>query len=68
VTDAVVPAGDPDEAMRVFVQEAYRHHKTVALTDSVFAATLGIDAGSSGVVTTADNFVEALAGHRHWDR
>jgi len=66
--DAVVLAGDPDEAMAVFVQEAYRHHKTVALTDSVFAAALGIDAGSSGVVTTADNFVEALAGHRHWDR
>jgi len=45
VTDAVVPAGDPDEAMAVFVQEAYRHHKTVALTDSVFAARLGTSRG-----------------------
>jgi len=66
--DAVVLAGEPDEAMAAFVQEAYRHHKTVAMTNPAFGAALGIDPASPGVVKTTEEFVEALSAHRHWDR
>ena len=66
--DGVVLAADPDEAMAVFVQEAYRQHKTVALVDPAYGERTGIELGEPGVETDAAAFFEALSLHRHWDR
>ena len=66
--DGVVLAADPDEAMAVFVQEAYRHHKTVGLVDVAYSAATGIDTGEVGVEAEPTAYFEALAFHRHWDR
>ena len=80
VYDALVVAGgvaelDPKSAM--MLQEAYRHHKTVAAwgtgTDALAAAS--IDPTANGVVTgdkVAKGFttalVDAIGWHRHWAR
>ncbi len=66
--DGVVLACQPDEATGAFVQEAYRHHKTVACTDPAWTASLGIDPESAGVEAEPEAFFDALALHRHWDR
>jgi catalase len=60
-----------------YVQEAYRHHKTVAAVGD--GATLlevaGISSSESGVLVGANankafakSFVQLLGLHRHWDR
>jgi catalase len=66
--DGVVLACEPDAALAAFVQEAYRHHKTVATTDGAWAEALGLDPGAPGVEGAPDGFFSALALHRHWDR
>lgn len=66
--DGVVLAAEPDEAMAVFTQEAFRHHKTVALTDAEFAGPTGIDLEADGVASEPAEFFDALALHRHWER
>ncbi len=66
--DGVALAAPPDEAVAVFVQEAYRHHKTVALTDRAYATATGIDPAAPGVTADPDDFLDALALHRHWTR
>ena len=66
--DGVVLAAEPDEAMAVFVQEAFRHHKTVGLLDASYSSSTGIDASAAGVESGPDGFFEALTLHRHWDR
>ncbi|WP_426574565.1 catalase [Aquihabitans sp. McL0605] len=66
--DGVVLACEPDEGTGMFVQEAYRHHKTIAVTDPAWAEPLGIDASAAGVSTGPDDFFDQLALHRHWDR
>ncbi len=65
--DGVVLAAEPDEAMGMFVQEAYRHHKTVSVLPAD-GQTLGIDLTESGVETDPGKFLGALALHRHCDR
>jgi catalase len=66
--DGVVLLAEPDEAMAMFVQEAYRHHKTVGLAPGSGAAVAGVDADSAGVATGPAEFFDALALHRHWAR
>ncbi len=66
--DGVVLAAEPDEAMAAFAQEAYRHHKTVAVLDGLGDTVDGIEPGADGVVTNPEDFFEALALHRHWGR
>jgi catalase len=66
--DGVVLAGDPDAGMGMFVQEAFRHHKTVAILDAHWAEPLGIDLDRAGVTSTPEAFLDALALHRHWNR
>jgi catalase len=66
--DGVILATAPDPTLGVFVQEAYRHHKTVALLDPAWSEPLGIDPGASGVAGSAEEFFAALALHRHWER
>ncbi|HEV8115473.1 MAG TPA: catalase, partial [Acidimicrobiales bacterium] len=80
VYDALVVAGgtgplDPKSAM--MVQEAYRHHKTLAAWGSGVEALQGVGVGeeAAGVVTGPkvakpfnDALVEALGWHRHWER
>ena len=46
--DGVVLLAEPDEAMALFVQEAYRHHKTVALVADGADSALGIVADAPG--------------------
>jgi len=80
VYDALVVAGgtgplDPKSAM--MVQEAYRHHKTLAAWGSGVEALLeaGVGEEAAGVVTGpkvakpfSDALVEALGWHRYWER
>ena len=66
--DGVVLAADPDEAMGAFIQEAYRHHKTVALTSPAQEAATGIGLSGEGVESEPDAFLASLALHRHWNR
>jgi catalase len=66
--DGVVLAADPDEAMGMFVQEAYRHHKTVSILAPADGAALGIDSADAGVEADPDAFFAALGLHRHWER
>ena len=58
----------PDAATAVFVQEAFRHHKTIAVIDQSWLAELGIDSDVAGVTISPDDFFTALAEHRHWAR
>jgi len=66
--DGVVLAAAPDEAMGAFVQEAFRHHKTIGLSADGSDADLGIDSSDPGVAGDSSAFFDALAHHRHWDR
>ncbi|MDQ3304369.1 MAG: catalase, partial [Actinomycetota bacterium] len=79
VYDALVVAGGVDELdpkSATMVQEAYRHHKTLAAWGSgaeVLAAT--IDTEAAGVVTGKrvakafnDALIATLGWHRHWER
>ncbi len=66
--DGVVLAGDPDAGMAMFVQEAFRHHKTIAILDVNWAKPLSIDLDHAGVTSTPEAFLDALALHRHWNR
>ena len=70
--DGVVLAAEPDEAMGAFVQEAFRHHKTIGLSGNGSGkgsgAHLGIDSPDPGVTGDPSAFFDALALHRHWDR
>jgi len=80
VYDALVVAGgvgalDPKSA--TMLQEAYRHHKTLAAWGSGIDALTGalIDVEAAGVITQpkagkafTDGVVDALGWHRHWDR
>jgi catalase len=66
--DGVVLAAEPDAAAGAFVQEAFRHHKTLAVLDQEWLAALGIEPDQEGVTNSADAFLEALALHRHWNR
>ena len=61
----------------MMLQEAFRHHKTIAAwgsgTDALGVA--GIDPAAEGVVTAdnankafTDSLVETLGWHRHWQR
>ena len=64
----MVLAAAPDEAMGAFVQEAFRHHKTIGLSADGSDADLGIDSSDPGVAGDSSAFFDALAHHRHWDR
>ncbi|MCU1371392.1 MAG: katE [Ilumatobacteraceae bacterium] len=66
--DGVVLACEPDEAIAAFVQEAFRHHKTVAVTDPAWGEGIGVDPEAEGVEVSPDPFFAALALHRHWNR
>ncbi|MET0895963.1 MAG: catalase [Acidimicrobiia bacterium] len=66
--DGVVIAAAPDPGTGLFVQEAFRHHKTIAVLDPEWGAILGIDTDLTGVSDNADAFFADLALHRHWDR
>ena len=66
--DGVVLAATPDEAMALFVQEAYRHHKTIGMVDGADGDALGITADAPGVEDSPGPFFDALARHRHWAR
>ena len=66
-----------DPGLCAFVQEAFRHHKTIAawgVDANAFLGTLGFGADAAGVVTgdtadgIADSFEAALRLHRHWNR
>ncbi len=80
VYDGLVVAGgsgplDPDSAM--MLQEAYRHHKTLAAwgsgVDALTAAAIemespGVVTGERAVKGFNDKVIDALGWHRHWDR
>jgi hypothetical protein len=66
--DGVIVAATPDPAMAVFVQEAYRHHKTLGFTVAGAADAVGVAPDAAGVSDSAAAFFDALAQHRHWDR
>ena len=66
-----------DPGVSIFVQEAFRHHTTIAAWGDGaidFLGTLGFAAEAAGVVTgdraagIADAFEAALRLHRHWNR
>jgi catalase len=79
----VLPGGDDvgvlaaDERVLEFVRDAYRHKKTIGLAAGATAVlNAAVPAGSSteGVVVAsgagdlAEQFLAALAQHRHWAR
>ena len=66
--DGVVLAAAPDAGTAAFVQEAFRHHKTLAVLDAEWLAPLRITADQPGVTDTPEAFLDALSLHRHWDR
>jgi catalase len=82
--DVVVVAGGagaellaPDPLVAMFVQEAYRHHKTIgAWGEGVDVLTgFGIPLDAPGVVTAdavdagfSSSLLEAAGWHRHWER
>ena len=66
--DGVVLATAPDEAATMFVQEMFRHHKTIGLADGLLAETVGLPVNAAGVTATPDDFFAALGEHRHWNR
>ena len=66
--DGVALATEPDPTLGVFVQEMYRHHKTVAVLDAAWAETLALEVASPGVAGSPSEFFDALALHRHWER
>ncbi|MBA2607502.1 MAG: catalase [Actinobacteria bacterium] len=66
--DGVVLATEPDEVTTTFVQEAFRHHKTIGVADSAMAEALNLPVNAAGVTLTPADFFEALGRHRHWNR
>jgi threonine dehydrogenase-like Zn-dependent dehydrogenase len=81
--DTVVMAGGTSAQMlaaepfvTVFVQEAYRHHKTIAGWGEgvdALATMVPLDAAGVTTATTADGafaagLIEQLGWHRHWSR
>jgi len=78
--DALVVAGGSgplDPKLTMIVQEAYRHHKTLAARGSGVdaLAAAAIDVETAGVVTGGravkgfiDKLIDALGWHRHWER
>jgi catalase len=82
--DGVVVAGGrsaetlaAEPLVGLFIQEAFRHHKTIAAwgTGTAMLDQLGIDAGQPGVVTAtrasasfSRAVITALGWHRHWFR
>jgi catalase len=77
LADGTAPLAE-DPGVIVFVQEAFRHMKTLAAwgdgAEVLAAAGIGADA-AMGVITAARptpaflrEFVAALGMHRHWDR
>jgi len=66
--DGVVLATAPDAGIGAFVQEAFRHHKTIAILDPTWLEPLGIESAQPGVADTPEPFFDALALHRHWNR
>jgi len=82
-TDAVVydglvvadDVGELDPRSVMMLQEAFRHHKTLAAwgtgADTLVAAGLGgpgVVTGARVVRTFTDELINALGWHRHWDR
>ncbi len=66
--DGVVLASGPDELAAVFVQEMFRHHKTIGLADGLVAEDVGLPVDAAGVTTSPEDFFSALGDHRHWNR
>jgi catalase len=66
--DGVVLATAPDESAAMFVQEMFRHHKTVGFADGLAADAVGLPVNAAGVTTTPEEFFAALGEHRHWNR
>jgi catalase len=81
--DVIVVAGGTGTATLIeptaatFVQEAYRHHKTIGAwgTGVDTLAQLSIPDGTAGIVTSTDadptfcaTLLEQAGHHRHWDR
>jgi catalase len=66
--DGVVLAAALDEAIAAFVQEAFRHHKPVALVDAGAGDLVGIAPDAAGVTADPEAFLADLALHRHWAR
>ncbi|MEY2398956.1 MAG: catalase [Actinomycetota bacterium] len=66
--DGVVLATAPDEVTAVFVQEAFRHHKTIGVSDPSMIDALDLPVNAAGVAQSPDDFFAALGLHRHWNR
>ncbi len=66
--DGVVLAMEPDEATAMFVQEAFRHHKTIGLVGAPNAEAIGLPVNALGIAESPDDFFAALGDHRHWNR
>ncbi|UDY37491.1 catalase [Dermatobacter hominis] len=67
--DGVIVATAAHEGIAFFTQEAYRHHKTVGAVGTGDLAACAIDLTAPGVTgDDPDDFLQALALHRHWDR
>ena len=66
--DGVVLATTPDQVAGAFVQEMFRHHKAIGLTDGLTADAVGLPVNAVGVTTSPEDFFVALGKHRHWNR
>lgn len=66
--DGVVLAAEAHEGLTMFVQEAYRHHKTVGAIDEAMLGPLGVAQSAPGVESDPATFMVAMGWHRHWDR
>jgi len=66
--DGVVLTTAPDELTAAFVQEMFRHHKTIGLSDGLSAEAVGLPVNNAGVTTSPEDFFAALGEHRHWNR
>ncbi|WP_100332576.1 catalase [Bacillus xiapuensis] len=76
--DAVYVAGGDivsQKAAADFISEAYKHFKTIGVSSQAAAllAKAAVQPSEPGVITTGsasfhDQFIEALAQHRHWKR
>ncbi len=66
--DGVVVATEAHEGIALFVQEAYRHHKTVGAAGDGDLVACSIDPSAPGVTDDPGAFLDAMALHRHWDR
>jgi len=79
--DAVVIAGGSDlaeiPAVITYVQEAYRHHKTIGAwgdgvellaAAGISTAAAGVAAGDRATKALARTVIRGLSVHRHWER